>query len=110
MSGLPCRGCVMVKPLFILNRRLKATLSSLPFVPDRGSHFAWSVQGAMKRLAVSAGLLHADFRCNVSFSESDPKRRRLSLLGVGRDNDGRQCREENQTRQRNDTTHGHFLQ
>ena len=31
MSGFPCPGCVKVRPLRILKRRLKATVSSLPF-------------------------------------------------------------------------------
>ena len=52
-------------------------------VPDRGPHLARIVQRAMKRLAVSARLLHADLGRDVTLGKPDLERQWASPL-VGR--------------------------
>jgi hypothetical protein len=78
----------------------------LPIVPDGSSHLARIVQNAMKRLAVSARLFHANLGRDVTLGKSDLERHGLSRLDIGIHDDGHRRHGENQADQTNDARHG----
>src|SRR5207248_4790756 len=69
------------------NQRIQADDGDavLSIVPNRGPHLARIVQRTVKRLAITARLLHADFGRNVALGKADLERGSFGLLGSGRD-------------------------
>src|SRR5689334_1649002 len=74
-------------------------------IPNGGSDLARIMQRAMKGLAVSARLFHADFWRDVSFGKSDLQRDWLGG-GLSRQNEASQTCDEKQSCNFNESEHG----